>query len=269
MHTTTVHLLSILLLAQLATADIDYPDDRRAAMQLFQAKQYEEAMIAFTGLAASDKTNEAQKSDAYEQAAMCALQLNQAEQAMNLAGKIPHEPTSKTVQLRILMQNRLHDRVITEFGDIDFDAWPEKQSSEAFYLRGVCYFNLKQTAKAEADLRNSLAYVGNAYDTSQSWLMLGRNYRENAKDNAKALDAFLSAIKCVDKIGGWTKYQSMIFASQILVEQNKPAEARQVLDRVDIQKLSGYWRDAFEKAHEQIRITAEKADETKGMNRDP
>ena len=120
----------------------DYIADRSAAMELVRGRQYEEAMAAFAEMAEAT-TNERQKSDAFEQAAMCAHRLKQYDQAMELARRIPLAPTSKTVQMRLMLENGKARELILTFKDEDIGSWPEKEAGEAFCCRGRAYHKVK------------------------------------------------------------------------------------------------------------------------------
>ena len=74
--------------------------------------------------------------DALKQAALCALKLDDAKQAMELAAKIPVDPVSKTMQIRILAKTQQYNRLIDLFGNDDIGAWPESEAGEAFLYRG-------------------------------------------------------------------------------------------------------------------------------------
>lgn len=229
----------------------DYIADRQAAMKLVKAKKHKEAMAAFLKMAAG-KVSEPQKSDALEQAAMCAHRLKQPEKAMKLAQQIPIEPASKTVQMRLLQGTRKRKEVIEKFKDEAIASWPEKYAGEAFFIRGECYFSLRKGTEAEADLKKALENLAKGYNWSYAQLTLGHNYRRNLKDDKKALEAYLEGTRKGHDAYGWLSLTCMTSAAAILRSQGKTDEALQALGKVNMGKATGYWGAAVRQAYAEI-----------------
>jgi len=230
----------------------DYIADRQAAMKFVKAKKNEEALAAFTKMA-EGKVSDAQKSDALEQAAMCAHRLKDFDKALELAKQIPIEPAAKTVRMRLLQGNRKRAEVIAEFKDVDFSAWPEKYAGEAFFIRGECYFSTRKGAKAEADLKKALENLGPGYNMDYARLTLAHNYRQNLKDDAKALATYREGVKKGHDAYGWISLTCTTSAAEILRKQQKYGEALDTLGQVNVAQMKkGYWAAAMRSAYAEV-----------------
>ena len=213
----------------------DYPSDRKAALELSKAGKNEEALSAFDKLAKS-ATDETQKADALEQAAMCAHQLKKYDQALELAGQIPLVPMAKTVQMRIMLDNGKGAELLAKFKDEPIADWPAKAAGEASYCRGMAYFIAKDGNGAESDLKNALKNMAPGSTTDQARLALADNYKNNLKDDQQALAAYLEGIeKATDKFG-WFRFSSIVSASKILSQQSKYDEAARKKSSLDLRK---------------------------------
>ena len=127
-----------LVLALCMNVRADYPSDRKAATALYAAGKNEEALAAFRKMAA-EKVTDFQKSDALEQAAMCAHRLKQFDLAMDLALQIPIAQISKSVQLNHLVYQRKWKEVVEKFKDEDISSWPNDIAGRSFFFRAQSY----------------------------------------------------------------------------------------------------------------------------------
>ena len=224
-----------------AAAMADYVADRRAAVALAGAGKQEEAQAAFVKMAAGE-VSPFQKSDALEQAAQCALRRGKADEAMELAKQIPLTPISKTCQMRILTAGRKWAEVTALFKDEDFAAWPDEQKAEAYHLRGQSRSFVRDGKGAEADLRKAVETYPNAFCKGQAALALGDNYRDNLKDGAQALAAYLQTYEYVRDPNSYITCSALISAADLLQKQGRKDEAVQTLQKIDTAKMNGYWR---------------------------
>lgn len=222
----------------------DYPADRKAAMELVQAGKNEEALSAFTKLSQS-AVEEAQKADALEQAAMCASRLKKYDQAIELAGKIPALPMSKAVQMKIMMDNGKGAELLAKFKDENFADWPSKAAGDAYYCRGIAYFQTKDGKCAEADLKNALTKLAPGYTVDEARLKLAENYKNNLNDDQQALAAYRELIEKATDSFGWIRLGSIATASEILRKQGKYDEAFQILGKAQVDGLNSYWKIAI------------------------
>jgi len=237
-----------LVLALSVAAFGDYPADRKAATELVTAGKNEEAMAAFTKMAAGD-VSEAQKSDALEQAVLCALRLKQVDQALKLAKQIPSVPVSKMCQMRVLAAGLKWDELIAQFKDEALATWPDEVRFDAACLRGQAYFQLKDGKAAEADLKTAAEGHPSNLGKAEASLSLGDTYRDLLKDEGKALDAYA---KASGRIGSWITFTAVLSSTDILRKQGKYDDAMKMLQKIDIAKTTGYWRFTFVTEHAEI-----------------
>ncbi len=225
----------------------DYVLDRKAAVALMRQGKYEEALNAWLALAQGDVTP-FQKSDALEQAALYAAARRDFERAAELASKIPIDAAAKCVRMRILLRRRKAGEVVKQFADEDIARWSFWKVGEGYYLRGIAYCETGDGDKAEADLRNALAWTTDTQARAEIWLALGRNREVNLKNLEKALEAYRRIAAMTGISGNWRYFRGLLGAVRILRQQGKAEEALQMLRRVDVSRLRGYWRGATYRA---------------------
>jgi len=247
----------VILLSASAHVRADYIADRKAAMELVRGGKYEAALAAFTEMA-EGTDNDRQKSDALEQAALCAHHLKRYGKAMELAQQIPLTPASKRVQMRVMHENGKRRELIDSFKDEDLGAWPEKDAGAALFYRGEAYFSLKMGPAAEADLKVALENLGKGYLRGQAALTLAHNYRQNLPDDQAALNAYIRMQKAERKRDqwGWLYLTAVTSAADILRQQEKHDEALAMLGQVAVDKMGdGYWKAALLCAYGEIRAS--------------
>lgn len=220
----------------------DYVADRRAAVKLADSGKVEEAMAAFVKMA-EGPASDFQKSDALEQATLCANRLKQYDRAMELAEKIPLPPVSKTCRMRTLVEQRKWQEVVAAFKDEEIDRWPEDVACNAYFLRGGAYYALKDGQAAEKDLREAADLLTEDNAKGLAANALGDTYRHLLKDDARAIEAYRMAYKTRAL---YKQCQAAISVAGIFRRQGKPDEAAQELGRIDMGEVKlGYWRIAM------------------------
>ena len=241
----------------------DYVAERDAATRLVKAKKHAAAMAAFTRMA-QGKASDVQRSDALEQAALCAQCTNKPDQAMALARQIPLAPWSKTVQMGIMHANQQRRELIARFRDEAIGAWPEKHAGRAFYYRGEAYLRLKDGKAAEADLKRAVDDLADGQMRGQALLALAHNCRSNLKDENRALEIYVQAQSAERKRArwGWMYFTSVNAAAGILRKQRRYGEALDSLAQVDVRQMrDGYWRAVMLCAHGDILAAQGKREE--------
>jgi len=233
----------VILLSFYVNAKADYVAERKAALALSQTGKYTEALAMFTNMAAG-AYSDFQKSDALEQAASCANGLKQYDLAMNLAKQIPLAGVSKQCRMSLLRQNRKYSELIAEFKEEDIEHWPAAESVIGYglFYRGAAYSRLKGGQAAEADLKKAMDYFAENDTKAQVLLELGNNYRNNLKDNQKAVEAYT---RSVEARGAYRSVNTLLSAVDILREQGKYGEALKLLATLDINKISGNGRGSI------------------------
>ncbi|MFA7160905.1 MAG: hypothetical protein WC299_16535 [Kiritimatiellia bacterium] len=220
----------------------DYVAGRKAAMELVKSNKQEDALSALTNLAFSAATSDFQKSDALEQAALCANLLKQYDRALDLAAQIPLKPISKKCRMNILFENRKFKELIDEFKNENIESWPGQENTvgEGFYYRGMACFQWNDGTNAVKDLKKAAEYLADEALLGQACLRLGDACLNKINDEPQALDAYLKAIKAANA-GGWIKSTASVSAAGILRKQGKFDEAFRILENAGAGKMEGYW----------------------------
>lgn len=238
MRKRLIAVLGVGLIAAGALAD--YPADRKAALDLARAGKNEEAISAFVKMT-EGKVTDFQKSDALEQAVLCALRLQKYDRAAELAKQIPSVPVSKLCQMRILMDQRKWQEVVEKFKDEDLSTWPDSIIGEAAWNRGQAALYAKNGEQAVKDLSKAPDYLNETNAKGLALIDLGSAYVMVKND-----DAALEAYRKVYATGNIYKHcQAAANAAGILVRQGKLDEATKELDKIDMKAVDSrnYWVD--------------------------
>lgn len=234
---------ALLVLCLTALVRADYPADRAAAVTLMNIGKHEQALDAFTKMAQSARSD-AQKSDALELAAICALRLKQSDRAMSLAKSIPIAPYAKMVQLRLELETRKHDELLSEFGKVDMTDWPDEIAGKASYYRGFAYVRREQGLAAELDLTRAVKLLGTGTEErGLAALMLAENYINNLRQPVRALEAYLAVQQMQKPIArfGWVYLDAVVSAAGILRGQGKFDDAKEMLDSAGLPETMSVW----------------------------
>ena len=236
-----IFIFGMMVMYCIACLGADYVAERRVAMELVKSNKLDEALAALTNLAAGAGTSKFQKSDALEQAALCASRLKQYDRALELAAQIPLKPISKKCRMNLMFENRKFKELIDEFKDENIENWPgdENTVGEGFYYRGMACFQWNDGTNAVKDLRKAAEYLADEALLGQACLRLGDACLK-LNDEPQALDAYLKAIKAANA-GGWIKSTATVSAAGILRKQGKFDEAFRILENAGAGKTEGYW----------------------------
>jgi tetratricopeptide (TPR) repeat protein len=238
MRNVLMAVLGVAFVAACALAD--YPEDRKAALALAGAGKNEEAIAAFVKMAAG-KLSDFQKSDALEQAVLCALRLRKYDQATELAKQIPQAPVAKLCLMRILMDQRKWQELVDQFKDEDLATWPDAVVGEAAWNRGQAALYLKKGEPAVKDLAKAADYLNETNAKGLVLIDLGSAYQLLKND-----DAALEAYRKVYATGNVYKHcQAAANAAGILARQGKLDDATKELDKIDMKLVDtrNYWVD--------------------------
>lgn len=223
----------------------DYLIASRAAEKLMRQRKTKEALTAFLALAGEKKITDIQKSNALQQAANCARNLKDFEQAANITAQIPLDPVRKTVQMENLLAQREFEELIKQFGGENFHQWPFWQRGAGAFARAKAYVSQKAGEKAEADLNTALEFTSDSRLRPSILVTRGRNFELNLQNDDGALAAYRQNFESAGRIGSSDQFYSVLGAAQILTRQGKFDEALATLDRAQIEKLKGIWRHTF------------------------
>ncbi len=223
----------------------DYVLARRKAEKLWRTGKRKEALAAYVAMAGSKDATDFQKSDALEQAASCARRLRDYTRAGELAEQIPIEAVAKTVRMENLLAQRKYAALIEQFGDENLGKWPFWQIGAGAFARGRAYLLTKAGKRAEADLQTALAYTSDRRRRISILTLMGVNRERNLKDDNAALEAYRQNFESKKRIGAADEFRALLGAAGILTRQGKFDEALATLNRANIEKLKGYWRNAI------------------------
>jgi tetratricopeptide (TPR) repeat protein len=137
----------------------DYLTASRAAGDLMAQRKYDEALAAFTGLAARDGLTDFQRCDALSRAANCARTLKDYDRAGQLAGQAKIEGVASTIRMQNLVAQRAFAEVIEKFGNEDIRKWPFWIAADAYLARGRALAATGATDRAKADFRTALEFA--------------------------------------------------------------------------------------------------------------
>jgi tetratricopeptide (TPR) repeat protein len=214
-----------------------YIEERKEAVELAKGDK-EKAMAAFIKMAEGNYTD-FQKSDALEQAALCASALKQYDRAMELAAKIPLEPYSKTCLMGLMRNNNKQAEVAEKFKDEKIDTWPDSVKGEAYYNRGAAFQAAKNGEAAEKDLAQAVIYSPDSRVKDKALNALASTYAGLLKNDDKAVETYR---KLYD-LGDLARQAGAVNAiANIFIKQAKFDLAIQELNRVDLSKLPDPYR---------------------------
>jgi tetratricopeptide (TPR) repeat protein len=217
----------------------------QAADALMRSRRFEEAISAWTQLAAREDTTDFQKSDAFEQAALAARSLKRFQQAAKLASQIPITTSAKTARIQNLLAERRFEDVITEFGDETFSQWPFWKIGEVSFARARAFFMIKYGKRTEADLQVALPFTSDSRTRMSILRLMGQNRESVLQDDEAALEAYRKITEAKTNTGSAEFFYGVQGAARILARRGEFDEAMKVLDLAEAEKLSGTWRGSM------------------------
>ena len=227
-----------------AEADADFLEATRLAADLGRTGKRAEALAAFTA-AASGPISDLQKSAALEQAAYYARYVLKHDVAAELAARIPLDAVKKTVLMHNLLDQSKPAQLIEQFAVEDIAGWPFWKAEDGYFARGRAYALTNAGKEAEADLLRALEWTSDTRVRDSIRQTLGSNRESNLKDDTAALAAYREIIDNVKQLGSADQFYAVQGIARIQTRRGKFDEALTVLRKVEIDKLSGYWRGSM------------------------
>jgi hypothetical protein len=177
-----------------------------AAARLAQEGRYGEALAAYTNLVIGMPLCDRLKSDVLAQASLCAGKLKDHVLALQLAKRMPVEPLAIQRQMQLMLEQEQYAALLGAFtpdkmGGRNFHqslTYPELEDvmADLYYYRSIAYAHTNNLVAAEADLkvmnekRMQLTYRSGESIHDLTWLRLGNFYRDQLKDDDRALAAY-------------------------------------------------------------------------------
>ena len=156
----------------------------------------------------------------------------------------PIEAIAKTIKMETLWDQRDWKTIIDQFGAEDFNAWPFTTIGTASFVRGKAWAIIKNGKKAEADLQTALRYTSDSKIRTSILATMGSNRETNLKDDNAALDAYRQNYETRERIGAAEEFRSVQNAARILARQKQFDKALATIQRIDLTKITGYWKHA-------------------------
>ncbi len=220
---------------------VDYLVAGKAAGNLLRARKNQEALAAFTALAATEDATDLQQANALRRAASAARNLKDYAKADELAERIPLPAVAKTVRMENLLALRKASELLKQFGKEDFSQWSFAHVGIAAFTRARAHLVMKNGTAAEADLQTALALTSDKRLRVSILANLGHNRETNLKDDPGALAAYRQNFVGKERIGGSEEFRSVQQAARILSRLGKHDDALQTLARIDAAKQTGSW----------------------------
>ena len=219
----------------------DFLIEFTAATKLQKRRQYAEAIAAFEALAEYPKATDFQKSRVFAEAAICARSLRDYAKARELADQIPSEPIAKTARMEILLAQRNWTEAIAQFGEEDLQQWPFTAIGAGAFARGRAYYGAKQGEQAETDYQLALNFTTDSRTRLSLLGAIARNRETVLKNEDLALETYREIAASTANRGSADYYFGLQGAARLLTERKQFAEALNILDQVDAEKLGGSW----------------------------
>ena len=172
----------------------NFAQDFQSAMALYYGGKLAEAKQAFLNLY-EQKTNSRGADECLAQAACCALDQKEYDEALGLAGKIKDGCLNRLCRMNILRTRGKWDEVLGLGQDEDFDTWPDRLMYDAYLCRGRAYAVEKNAPKAEHDFLAAAKSTLAANNKASAYHFLGDLYRDVIKDPQKAINAYGEVLK--------------------------------------------------------------------------
>lgn len=238
--------LTALLLLIASSALADYVEARQQAASLKGSYNYEEALAAFSALAEGEYSD-FQIADALYEAAECARNLKQYEQAEAFAERCPIDTVADSIRIQNLGAQGQHQALVDQYGEVDLTRWPSYEAVWAHVARGRAFMALGQGEKAEADLSRAVMMLGNdrSKPTAAVWGDLAENRLKNLEQPERALEAYTHIAEMVGGgSGGSTHFRALLDGAALLSSRGEHDKAIEWVGHMDPDSRKGYWGQA-------------------------
>jgi len=269
----------------------DWPYDRAwadkllARMAAAEAGDDRDALAAYLALIDDTRMDDQLKSDLLDCAAQCADRLDDFDQALALAKRIPTPVLSCRRQMARLHSRGKFAELIGQFADQRGRGtfhlnWrcpdDERPLADVLYYRGIAYAEIGELKQAEKDLRIMvdkglrLGYSPGPSLLDLSWKRLGDFYRDYLKDDAKALESYAQVLSRTTVYHAERPMPKPVLSgsSEVLGSATKAACA--ILRRQGKEGEARKWEIALRRAQEEAMTflkKAESADNTAGSSK--
>jgi len=217
--------------------EADFEAGLRAANDLGKAGKHPEAIEALLRLGDGCSDPE-QRYQAIGAAAEC-VRLHQHDEAkaLELCRRIAAQPYVKAARARIYQWATSPEKVLEEFRDEDFSAWPESLAATGYSVRGAAHYQLKNGPEAARDFLRAFQF-GKSYSKWSAFQRLGDTCWKLLDDPMLAEACYR---KCMSDFGGgWPGLQARVNLGELLCNQQRYDDAVNCF--ADSPPVGGSWR---------------------------
>jgi len=223
----------------------------RAVGALCQEKKHEEAIRAYVKLG-EGRSDPEERYQAIRAAAICArLHLGSEARALDLCQRIHAQPYVKACRATVYQWATSPQKVLAEFRDEDFSAWPESPAAIGFAVRASAHYNMKNGPEAARDFLRAFQFA-KSYAKWSALQRLGDTYWKLLDDEILAEACYR---KCMSDFGGgWPGLQARVNLGELLLSQKRHDAALQCLSGAP--GAEGYWKAALLIGTAKVHIAA-------------
>lgn len=235
-----------------ARASADFEAGLRAADGLCRdQKKHEEAVRAYLKLA-EGRSDPEQRYQAVSAAAVCMrLHLGSEDRALELSQRIGVEPYAKACRATVYQWATSPQKVLAEFEDEDFSAWPDSLAATGYAVRASAHYTMKHGPEAARDFLRAFQFA-KTYAKWSAFQRLGDTFWKLLDDEVLAEACYR---KCMSDFGGgWPGLQARINLGDLLLSQKRYDAALQCLSGMP--GAQGFWKAALLIGTAKVHIAA-------------
>lgn len=223
-----------------AQSRADFEAGLRAAAALCQEKKHEEAIGAYVKLG-QERCDPEERYEAIRAAAVCArLHLGSEARALDLCQRIEVQPYVKACRATVYQWATSPPKVLAEFGEEDFSAWPESLAALGYTVRASAYYDMKNGPEAARDFLRAFQ-CGTSFAKWSAFQKLGDTFWKLLDDPVLAEACYR---KCMSDFGGgWPGLQARVNLGELLLAQGRHDDALKCLTGAP--GATGSWKAAL------------------------
>lgn len=229
----------------------DFETVLRAAAAFCQAKKHEEAVQAYLTLGEA-RSDPEERYEAISAAAICSrLHLGSEARALDLCQRIKVQPYVKACRATVYQWATSPQKVLDEFREEDFSAWPESLAATGYAVRASAHFNLKNGPEAARDFLRAFQ-CSQSYTKWSAFQKLGDTFWKLLDDEVLAEACYR---KCMaDFGGGWPGLQARVNLGELLLSQKRRDDALKCLSGAP--GATGFWKAALLTGTAKVHVAA-------------
>ncbi len=230
----------VMLIAILGAVSVhgdNFPNNFQLAMRLYQDGQFvqaEEAFIELSGQRVAQLGIDA----SLTYAAYCANQRQEYKKASEYAARIKNPHRRTLCQLQLLQTQNDWNAILALSRDEKFESWPDDLIYPALMCRADAWLRSGDTESAIRDFRAAANYTVVTRNLATIYLLIGNAYRDNLKDEQKAMDAYGEVVRIMSdpkpSMSGGKLVQASMARAELLAARGDGKAALAELDRLKV-----------------------------------